>query len=179
MKPLLLSLILLIPFPCWARLNETFEQSVARYGEAISGSIRDVTPDCRQAEFWKDSIWIRESFLKGTCVQIEFAHASARPTSSADVAFPPIGTPFFTEGEIQTLLDQNSQGHHWSDAKRVTSDSGVSIRCWGRDDGAFASEADFQMFSVKLPAFDDYTAACDAANLAKEKIAAQSALKNL
>jgi hypothetical protein len=109
-----------------ARLGETFEQCVTRYGPLI----RQVgKPDNPQFIFEKDGITVGINFLDGKAAQISYSRARGAP---------------ITELEVQQLLEVNSNGSKWqydeAESQRLRTSTYSKRECFKRDDGGAKAE---------------------------------------
>jgi hypothetical protein len=134
---LTLFLIICLTGPAWARLGETEEQLIARYGQETgkeSGSIwNKAVPDCIQ--FQKSGFFIVVWLLNGISSEEYIAKNDYIREGKHDPLTP---------DETKTLIDANAQGHVWHKVKSGTK--------WLRDDGAIAvgSETGFDVKSKEL-----------------------------
>jgi hypothetical protein len=154
---LLAVLSLLSTLTSFARLNETFEQSEARYGAPINGSLRDPAPDCRQAEFWENGFLIRAHFLKSLCVELTFMHEETKPTTPSASDLPPFCTPSLTNAEALVLLTRRATGSHGESGRGKTWMGEPMGTIGVRGDRAMASlSSSFQTLRFETPEADDY-----------------------
>ena len=146
---LVLFLIAILTGSAWARLGETEDQLVARYGqELIKNKLQlrgsPVTIDAIQ--FIKGGFGVQVSLFNGISAEEEI--------------HKPHNEPILDE-EVKILLDANAQGHVWTEDTAKTD----IPRKWHRDDGATA-ELYLESFDVKSKnLIDAKTAAHDAANV--------------
>jgi hypothetical protein len=110
--------LLVSMLPCWARLGETPQQFVDRYGDArkISEIDRVSTLNFTQGEFG-----ILVVFLDGVSV-LEIYQKQAG---------------YVSEDEAKEIISKENDGTQWSDEKK--NDDG---KFWSRPDGAFALLSD-------------------------------------
>ena len=118
MRLVTLLFLLLLTLPARARLGETEDQSIARYGQPISVKDVDGENDYRTLEFRKNGYFIMAYFLNGKCALLGLNKDDKSE---------------FSDNEIQALLDDNSEGHAWA-----KNDTNSTNREWDRDDGALA-----------------------------------------
>lgn len=114
--------ILFAVLPVRARLGETEDQCIARYGTPIQ-----VANPCEQGVHYQGLIFKKNNYniviyiLSGRCGLLLIQKMDKSQLS---------------DDEIQTLLDDNSEGHDW---QKMNEDS--TFRHWIRDDGAQAKYA--------------------------------------
>jgi hypothetical protein len=118
------ALALLCAVPAEARLGETYEQCVQRYGRLVKKQGREDNP---QFMFEKAGITIGINFLNGKAAQLSYSKSS--------------GT--FLDIEVRQLLEINSGGSSWqydpAESERGRSSAYTKTECFRRDDGgAFA-----------------------------------------
>jgi len=108
-----------------ARLGETFNQCIERYGALIRKQGRVDNP---QFIFEKDGITIGINFLDGKAGQMSYSRANGSP---------------FLDSEVRQLLEVNSAGSTWQydqpESNRLRTTTYSKRECFRRDDGgAFA-----------------------------------------
>jgi hypothetical protein len=108
-----------------ARLGETLDQCVQRYGPLIRKQGRADNP---QFMFEKDGITIGINFLDGKAAQVSYSRASGSP---------------FLDLEVRQLLEVNSAGSTWqydqAESNRLRTTAYSKRECFRRGDGgAFA-----------------------------------------
>jgi hypothetical protein len=168
MKKCLLTVTALIvaALPCWARLGETEEQSIARYGQPIRTFHTAIKGEVRH-DYWKDYFLVKAIFFQGACCSISFKKAV-----SPDEAYKGPGIKF-TEAEEKLLLDQNNQGHSWT---KAADDGGGDV--WSRDDGGDAVVIG-AFFCIDSPEFGALAKLAKAANQNADAAAAQKSVGGL
>jgi hypothetical protein len=121
MKIHLLTLLLVISLtaPAWARLGETEQELIARYGkelgkEIVAGGGEQISKEIIQ--FKKSGFDIRIELFNGVSAFERISNALGDALS---------------DQEIKTLLDANAQGHIWSS---------TGEHKWQRDDGVATAE---------------------------------------
>jgi hypothetical protein len=134
MKIVLLTLLLIAgeTVTAWARLGETPDQLVARYGPPIS-------EEDQKGEGDKVAL-ARVVFNKGGfAIEVTVADGI-----SVEESFKKINGDTFSIGEVRTLLGNNSQGHGWEAPMTIQGE-----KLWMRDDDATAKLAQDGTFIVK------------------------------
>jgi hypothetical protein len=115
-----------------ARLGETPDQLVARYGQPLKETDQKGEGGkipLAEVVFQKGGFEIDVTLVDGISVA---------------ESFKKINGEALTTSEVRTLLAANSQGHEWA-APRVIKDE----KCWARDDSATASLAQDGSFTIK------------------------------
>ena len=117
-----------------ARLGETLDQCVQRYGKATHYGYQDET-GAKSYDFWKNEINIVIWFVDGRAEKISYAKVGAGP---------------FSEDELSYFLDANSNKLKWKEGEPKD-----IHRLWAREDGAVG---DYQIkygeqMTIKSPAF--------------------------
>lgn len=115
----------------WARLGETADQLVARYGQPLSEidqKAEGSNPALSFVSFQKNGFQINVTLSNG---------------SSAAESFKKLNGDPLTIGEVRALLTDNSQGYEW-EAPQVMAEG----KRWGRDDGAVATLIGGQIFNI-------------------------------
>ena len=109
-----------------ARLGETLDECVKRYGPLIK---QQGSADNPQFIFEKDGIQIGINFLNGQAGQISY--------------FRPATSPFL-DSEVKQLLEVNSGGSSWhydeAETNRVRKTIYAKQECFTRDDGGASAE---------------------------------------
>jgi hypothetical protein len=114
---LTLFLIVSLTGPAWARLGETEDQLIARYGDPTNkGSGGPVGEKTSWIHFKKSGFDIEVILFNGVSSQEHITNSQGDG---------------MTTQEIKTLLDANAQGHAWKELSGGQN--------WQRDDGALAS----------------------------------------
>jgi hypothetical protein len=108
----------LLTMPAWARLGETEDQCVSRYGAAIKTIQAGEKGPYKSLIFLKNEYYLAVEFIDGKAGLIYFTKA---------------GRPDLSDNEIQVLLDANSGGQKWTKSDQVSINP-----LWTRDDGAIA-----------------------------------------
>src|ERR1700748_3086262 len=111
-----------------ARLGESAEQLVARFGDAtstqaISQDPHNVFSGMTDMQFQKQGFYI----------EVILADPTSTGTAPISVSESYHPRSSMTETQIQALLTANSEGHKWKEEARYNGD-----RFWIRDDGAKA-----------------------------------------
>jgi hypothetical protein len=136
MRIALLTLVFIVSVtatPARARLGETPDQLVARYGQALSETDQKAEGD-KVAEsdviFQKGGFQIEVTVSNGISVAESFKKINGEPLTIA---------------EVRTLLAANSEGHGWEAPQLVQGE-----KLWSRDDAATARLAgDGTLLSIK------------------------------
>ena len=167
MKPILFIALLLLAFEChgWARLGETQDGLIARYGAGSKARAATADNPASVMIFHKQNWAITVQLIDGISVGESFQTA---------------GGP--KEDDVAALLADNSQGHTWtlSAPNRTLLQSLIptlapTTKEWRRDDGAFAFTPSPLPYclTIKSKQLVDLDAAKDAA----AKKAAESSTK--
>ena len=122
---LLLLFTVSLALPAWARLGETGDMAVARYGQPLSEFDQKAEGD--------KIPMIKLTFQKNG-FQIEVSVAGGYSVAES---FRKISGDALTLDEARTLLTNNAQGFKWSAPVMVDGE-----RRWMRDDGAMARLSD-------------------------------------
>ena len=154
MKIQLLTLFLLVSLtiPAWARLGETEDQLIARYGKEIHKQKNEANG---QQVGWTDLLFGKSGF------QIEVMLFNG--VSSKETFWKTAGDET-TDDEIKTLLNDNAQDHAWN--KEAPEDSQGISRKWQRDDGAVAGFESGRFYVKAKELIDAEAAAYKAAHAA-------------
>ena len=146
MKALVLTLILtaVLVLPAQARLGETEDLLINRYGGEISNQWSNIG----------NGLWVKELIFKRTGFQIDVYLFNG---FSAQENFTKLTQPAFSREEKQTLLQANTQGHKWA----IVPNSGPE---WHRDDGAMAVDQGGYLVLTSKELIDAQTTAFKAAN---------------
>ncbi|RYD38376.1 MAG: hypothetical protein EOP86_00975 [Verrucomicrobiaceae bacterium] len=112
--------LLLTAGPARARLGETREECIARYGQPVAETT-GLLQGAQSVSFAKAGIRVRIEFIDGRAAYLSFSKAGLSP-----------------DDELQ-LLESNADGHLWSKAEDY-----VGRRCWiapaaGGDGARYAS----------------------------------------
>jgi hypothetical protein len=112
-----------------ARLGETADQLVARFGPAlntktVSENPQDVFSGMTDMQFEK------QGFEIDVVLADPSASGNATPIAVSEFYRP---RSALTEAQIQVLLDADSEGHKWKEEPKYN-----GTRIWTRDDGAKA-----------------------------------------
>ncbi len=125
-------LIMTVTTPAWARLGETPDQLVARYGQPLSEDDQkgagDKVPQAKVV-FNKNGFGIEVIITDGISVEETYRKLNGDP---------------FSIGEVRTLLGDNSQGHDWEAPVVINGE-----KLWMRDDDAAAKLAQDGAFIIK------------------------------
>jgi len=115
-----------------ARLGETADQLVARYGDSLSQTDQKAEGDkiaSSKVVFQKGGFQIDVTFSDGISVAESFKKLNGAA---------------LTAEEVQTLLNANSQGHGWEAPRMVQGG-----KLWTRDDSATAQLAQDGSLTIK------------------------------
>jgi hypothetical protein len=118
----------------WARLGETADQLVVRYGQPLSEADQKGEGDkipLAEVVFQKGGFRIKVTLTNGISVAESLQKINGQP---------------LTPTEIGTLLTINSQGHGWEAPQMVDTD-----KLWTRDDSATARLAQDGSLTIKSP----------------------------
>jgi hypothetical protein len=129
---LTLSFIVSVTVAAHARLGENPDQLVARYGQPLNEADQKAEGDKVAASdviFQKGGIQITVTVTNGLSVSETFKKLNGRS---------------FSTGEVQILLNANSEGRGW-EAPRTTQGD----KLWTRDDGAMARLSKDGTFVIK------------------------------
>lgn len=133
-----MKIILLTPFilavamvAAQARIGEDASQLAERYGEPLSKSVQKPGPDkigLTVETFQKNGFEVDVTLLDGASVEESFQKMNGEP---------------FTSEEIQTLLDDNSEGRAWQAPQSMKGQTE-----WMRDDGSMATLANGHVLKI-------------------------------
>jgi hypothetical protein len=155
----ILAFLLALSFPALARIGETYEQCVARYGAATS------PPTKGSARFVKGGIIIMIDFSGGIAQEIRFAGQSDPGSFSGKK---------LTDAQVQSILDANAAGSPWKDitpnggglvGKELQREDGSAHAMWNYMSGTLMieSKASFDAKTAAAKASSDADAAKKAA----------------
>lgn len=139
---------LLLTTPAWARLGETGDQIVARYGQPLSQvnlKAQGKQVALTELVFQKNGFEIHVSLSDGV--------------SDAE-SFRKLNGEEFTLAEVRALLNLNGQGYGWEAPDNVTGD-----KVWTRDDASTATLSDGRVLLIKSKDLMDKEAAAKKATL--------------
>jgi hypothetical protein len=150
---IILTLALLVACPVRARLGETEEQSIARYGP-LAGAYNPAEHGCdyRTLAFNHEGYSILAMFIGGRCEMVVFQKADKSALDS---------------DELDLLLKAESDDQKWSRSSLVSIDL-----LWDRPDGAVAR------YDTAKFAFTVFSAKFRQADRARQKIVDKQKLEN-
>jgi len=117
---------------CHARLGETLEQSIVRYGKPVD-AINHPAPDCAEAIFHVGHFEVTADFYKDVCTELSIVKGA--PVSPGSDVFSP---EVLSQEEAAAIVAQNADGSAWG-APVIDDVQGSSAYAWTRQDGAVAS----------------------------------------
>lgn len=141
------TIVLLASVSAYARIGETLEQCIERYGDPLKN-------DSSNAMFSKAGVYVYAHFFEGKADMITFRKIEE------DVLERPVE---LSQTEINVLLSSNGQGHEWAKQNSPSMDSD-----WKTDDGKVLAHYTF-MDHVLIVATAEYMARAAAAKDAEEK----------
>lgn len=116
MKSLIVTLGCLLAVAAQARIGETPQQCVERYGQALQTDVQD-----QSCIFAKNGLHIMTNFYQGVCESIHFLKQKEEGEFQRKN---------FTEVEVQALLEANGKGRSWKPEK-----GGIGVQGYVCDDG--------------------------------------------
>ena len=138
--------------PCYARLGETVEQSIQRYGQPTSNG--DQAQDCKILIFKRAPFEIIANFYQDKCVALTFYKRQANSDGTLGEENQPL-----SDEEIKGLMEQNSDGKTWG--QPTTSEASDCV-IWVRPDGVvvtYDKNNYWLMFRRNDSAFSAYSTA--------------------
>ena len=161
---LLIPLFLTLSLPCFARVGETIDQSIQRYGPQYKAG--DLAPDCKMLVFETGKYEVSAGFYQGKCVVLLI---SKLPKPS-----------IMSEEEVDAVLAQNSDGNTWGKPVAISEDDGGVANTCKRSDGV---EAFWKEYGHNITFFGEgsktYQAAVDLAERQKKAAAAKQGASGL
>ena len=145
---LFISILFIVSSAAYARIGETLQQCIERYGQPIK-----TTPE-GMILFSKSGLYVFVHFFE------EKADAIAFRKVEEDALQTPAE---ISQNEIDLLLSSNGQGHEWKKREVISMDSE-----WETDDGKIIATYG-TMQHLLIVVTKDYTDREDAAKKAKEK----------
>ena len=126
--PIIILLFSTYPGDAEARIGETIEQCINRYGAPIRRT--KSTDDQEEILFKKDTFSIRADFFRGVCDSISYTKLKKQPFWSNEEEHLHL-----SNGEIGLLMEANSNGKQWSSISRSyiwyqTADYDLEARYW-------------------------------------------------
>jgi|GEM_PF-1489373 len=146
---------------CFARLGETVEQSVDRYGVPVQ-TIK-VCDNCELLVFRKSGFEVTACFYKGTCTSLSVSALTGESFKSAP-----------SEAECDAILLENSEASKWGKSQKVGDD-----KIWKREDGGFAVRKFMDSLTMVSPDNVKFSEEEKAAEAAASKAKAQNTTSGL
>ena len=132
-------IFLLLCTSVFARLGETKDQLVARFGNPVNEGIDQMGSHGRNMAVGPELVFTQKDWII-TCDLVDGRCARISYRKQGD----------WTEEQIQVVLAVNRQGGTWA---KVAEQSGEIFRTWKRDDGATAGWTDADGISITTPAY--------------------------